>query len=181
MFCNYFLIKHFNLTLGLSFAQVPFSLFTVFENSVVASCVLLYSLAIGVLFLFLYINKKKTFPKNYSFIDELKESFSKNEYSYYFLYLSIIFPVAELFYQIFNYHDHEELIYAYILGLVCLIAYLLTSFTRLKKHAMLLFSICFFGYFAHITISAASQTINFTLFSGYLLLLFFSFVIFKTF
>jgi PAS domain S-box-containing protein len=181
MFCNYFLIKYFDLALGLSFEQVPFSLFTIFENSVIASCVLLYSLAIGVLILFLYINKKKTLPKNYSFIDELKESFSKNEYSYYFLYLSIIFPVAELFYQIFDYHNHEELIYSYLLGLVCMIGYLLTSYTSLKKYAMSLFSICFFGYFAHITISTASQTINFTLFSEYLLLLFFSFVIFKSF
>jgi hypothetical protein len=163
MFCNYFLIKYFDLTLGLSFAQVPFSLFTIFENSIIASCVLLYSLAIGVLILFLYINKKKTLQKNYNFVNELKESFSKNEYSYYFLYLSIIFPVAELFYQIFDYQNHEELIYSYLLGLACMIGYLLTSYTSLKKHAMSLFSICFFGYFAHITISTAYQTINFTL------------------
>jgi PAS domain S-box-containing protein len=151
---------------------VPFSLFTIFENSIIASCVLI---------LFLYINKKKTLQEKYNFVNELKESFSKNEYSYYFLYLSIIFPVAELFYQIFDYQNHEELIYSYLLGLACMIGYLLTSYTSLKKHAMSLFSICFFGYFAHITISTAYQTINFTLFSEYLLLLFFSFVIFKSF
>ena len=181
MFCNYFLIKYFEQSLRHSICQVNFSLFSVFENSIATSCVILYSLAIGVIILLLYINKKKTLPKNYSLIDELKESFSKNEYSYYFLYLSLIFPVAELFYQIFNYHNLEELIYAYLLGLACMIGYLLTSYTSLKKHAMSLFSICFFGYFAHITISTAYQTINFTLFSEYLLLLFFSFVIFKRF
>lgn len=106
---------------------------------------------------------------------------SNSQYRYYFLYLGLIFPVAELFYLIFNESKSVNSYFEFLTGAFCVFIFLITSKNEIAKYSYVIFRTCFYLLLLSVIYEFFKESINFLLFSKYLLLLFFAFAIFKRF
>ena len=106
---------------------------------------------------------------------------SNAQYRYYFLYLGLIFPVAELFNLIFNESKSVNSYFEFLTGAFCVFIFIVTSKKEVAKYSFIIFRTCFFLLLASTVFSFFTESITFLLFSKYLLLLFFAFAIFKRF
>lgn len=106
---------------------------------------------------------------------------SNSQYRYYFLYLGLIFPVAELFYLIFNESKSVNSYFEFLTGAFCVFIFLITSKNEIAKYSYVIFRTCFYLLLLSVIYEFFKESINFLLFSKYLLLLFFGFAIFKRF
>lgn len=106
---------------------------------------------------------------------------SNAQYRYYFLYLGLIFPVAELFNLIFNESKSVNSYFEFLTGAFCVFIFIVTSKKEVAKYSFIIFRACFFLLLASTVFSFFTESITFLLFSKYLLLLFFAFAIFKRF
>lgn len=123
-------------------------------------------------------NKSKQFNiKN----NLLLETHEDSEFNTYFLYLGLIFPVAEVFRLLFEIYEGGKIFYYIVCSLICFSFFYLTSLPKYKKYASTLFTICFIGYYISIVYDLSFEKMNYIVFSEFLLALFFSFNIFKRF
>lgn len=106
---------------------------------------------------------------------------SNAQYRYYFLYLGLIFPVAELFYLIFNESKSVNSYFEFLTGTFCVFIFIITSKKEIAKYSYTIFRICFYLLLSNVVFNFFTEKISFLLFSKYLLLLFFAFTIFKRF
>ena len=106
---------------------------------------------------------------------------SNAQYRYYFLYLGLTFPIAEVFYLIFNQSKSINSYFEFLIGAFCVFVFIITSKKEIARYSYIIFSICFYLLLASAIYSLSKESINFILFSKYLLLLFFAFSIFKKF
>ncbi len=106
---------------------------------------------------------------------------SNSQYRYYFLYLGLIFPVAELFYLIFNESKSVNSYFEFLTGAFCVFIFLITSKNEIAKYSYVIFRTCFYLLLLSVIYEFFKESMNFLLFSKYLLLLFFGFAIFKRF
>lgn len=106
---------------------------------------------------------------------------SNAQYRYYFLYLGLIFPVAELFYLIFNESKSVNSYLEFLTGAFCVFIFLITSKNEIAKYSYVIFRTCFYLLLLSVIYEFFKESMNFLLFSKYLLLLFFAFAIFKRF
>jgi PAS domain S-box-containing protein len=106
---------------------------------------------------------------------------SNLQYRYYFLYLGLIFPIAEVFYLIFNESKTVNSYFEFLIGAFCVFIFIITSKKEIVKYSYIIFTICFYLLLASVIYSLLKEPINFIIFSKYLLLLFFAFSIFKKF
>ena len=104
---------------------------------------------------------------------------SNSQYRYYFLYLGLIFPIAEVFYLIFNESKSINSYYEFLIGAFCVFIFIITSKKEIAKYSYIIFSTCFYLLLASAIYGLLKESLNFILFSKYLLLLFFAFSIFK--
>lgn len=152
-----------------------------FVNSFLNSYLFVYVGLISLLFLLYFLLQKKSNRFNVNSIKNLFEFQKDSEHRYYFLYLSFIFPASELFYLLIELHTKRTFYISLCIGLYCLLAYLLTSIKSVKKYTSNLFLFSFSLYFVSVLYQITTERINFINFSEYLLLLFFSFNVFKKF
>lgn len=106
---------------------------------------------------------------------------SNAQYRYYFLYLGLIFPVAELFYLIFNESKSISSYFEFLIGAFCVFIFIITSKKEIARYSYTIFRICFYLLLLSVIYGFFKESMNFLLFSKYLLLLFFVFAIFKRF
>ena len=106
---------------------------------------------------------------------------SNAQYRYYFLYLGLIFPVAELFYLIFNESKSISSYFEFLIGAFCVFIFIITSKKEIARYSYTIFRICFYLLLLSVIYGFFKESMNFLLFSKYLLLLFFAFAIFKRF
>ena len=151
------------------------------ENSFLNSYILICIGLIATLFLLYYLFQKKSSKFNVNTLKNLFEYQNESEHRYYFLYLGIIFPVSEIFYLIIDSHELSEIKNSVLLGLYCLFAYLLTSLKKIKDYTSTIFILSYCTYFCCTLFDMFSSEITFIVFSEFLLLVFFSFNIFKRF
>jgi PAS domain S-box-containing protein len=151
------------------------------ENGFLNSYVFIYIGLIATLILLYYLFQKKSSKINVNRLKNLFENQTESEHRYYFLYLGIIFPINEIFYFIIESHELADLKNSLFIGLYCLLAYFITSIKKFKKYASPLFLLTFTAYFCYVLYHIIFYKITFIVFSEFLLLLFFSFNIFKRF
>ena len=151
------------------------------DNGFLNSYVFIYIGLIAALFLLFYLFQKKSSKFNVNTLKNLFEYHTESEHRYYFLYLGIIFPVTEIFYIIVDSHQLSDLKNSLFIGLYCLLAYSITSLKSIQKHTSTIFLLSYVTYFCCTLYQIVFYEITFILFSEFLLLLFFSFNIFKRF
>lgn len=151
------------------------------ENSFLNSYILIFIGLIATLFLLYYLFQKKSSKFNVNTLKNLFEYKNESEHRYYFLYLGIIFPISEIFYLIIDSHELSEIKNSVLLGLYCLFAYLLTSLKKIKDYTSTIFVLSYGIYFCCTLYQMFNSEITFIIFSEFLLLVFFSFNIFKRF
>lgn len=151
------------------------------ENSFLNSYILILIGLIATLFLLYYLFQKKSSKFNVNTLKNLFEYKNESEHRYYFLYLGIIFPISEIFYLIIDSHELSEIKNSVLLGLYCLFAYLLTSLKKIKDYTSTIFVLSYGIYFCCTLYQMFNSEITFIIFSEFLLLVFFSFNIFKRF
>ena len=151
------------------------------DNGFLNSYVFIYVGLIATLFLLFYLFQKKSSKFNVHTLKNLFEYHTESEHRYYFLYLGIIFPISEVFYIIVDSHQLSDLKNSLFIGLYCLLAYSVTSLKSIKKHTSTIFLLSYVTYFSSTLYQIVFYDITFILFSEFLLLLFFSFNIFKRF
>ena len=151
------------------------------QNGFLNSYVFIYIGLIATLFLLYYLFQKKSSKFNVNTLKNLFEYQKESEHRYYFLYMGIIFPVSEIFYFIIESHQLTNLKNSIIIGLYCMTAYFLTSLEKIRNHASTLFIVSYGIYFCCTLYQMFNSEITFIIFSEFLLLVFFSFNIFKRF
>ena len=151
------------------------------ENSFVSNYVFIYIGLIATLFLLFYLFQKKSSKFSVNTLKNLFEYHTENEHRYYFLYLGIIFPVSEFFYFIVETHKLSDLQNSVFIGIYCLFAYFITSTKSFQKYTSTIFLLSYTTYFCYTLYQIVFHEITFIIFSEFLLLLFFSFNIFKRF
>jgi len=151
------------------------------QNGFLNSYVFIYIGLIATLFLLYYLFQKKSSKFNVNTLKNLFEYQNESEHRYYFLYMGIIFPVSEIFYFIIESHQLTNLKNSIIIGLYCMTAYFLTSLEKIRNHASTLFIVSYGIYFCCTLYQMFNSEITFIIFSEFLLLVFFSFNIFKRF
>ncbi|AWM13393.1 hypothetical protein DI487_05645 [Flavobacterium sediminis] len=174
----------FNLINGVEISSVQASLCFVLSFFSFIKLSIFYKYLVIYLFSFIVIsiffariwNKSTKFKFRNSI---LLETHDAAEFNTYFLYLGLIFPSVEIFHQIFGSTNHYKLIDSLVLGGICLFFFYLTSKKQFIKYSQTLFTVCFLAYYATTIYNLVFYKIDFITFSEYLLLLFFSFNIFK--
>ena len=151
------------------------------ENNFSNSYVFIYIGLIATLFLLFYIFQKKSSKFNVNTLKNLFEYHNESEHRYYFLYLGIIFPISEIFYFIIESHQLSDLRNSIFISIYCIFAYFITSIKSIQKHTSTLFLLSYITYFCFALYQIIFHEITFIIFSKFLLLLFFSFNIFKRF
>uniref|UniRef100_UPI00404B4AFE PAS domain S-box protein n=1 Tax=Flavobacterium sp. TaxID=239 RepID=UPI00404B4AFE len=179
---NYDLLEHFFYLIT---SKPNFSLLflneVTFKADFINNYVLIYTLLIAALVSLYYLLQKKSLKFNVATVKNLFEQQDINEYRYYFLYLGIIFPFSEFFYFTIKVHTLGSFTQNIAIGFYCLVVYLLTYFKKTEKYIPSIFIASYSVYFCFVLFKIAFQNITFITFSEYLLLLFFSFNVFKKF
>lgn len=156
--------------------------FFFFNISVAASLyVLIYLVTLLVVFGLFFNFQLKSSNINFITLKNNLNHHSNSQYRYYFLYLGLIFPVAELFYLIFSESKSVNSYLEFLTGALCILIFILTTKKEIAKYSYTIFRICFYLLLASVIYSFFTEKISFLLFSKYLLLLFFAFAIFKRF
>ena len=106
---------------------------------------------------------------------------SSIQFRYYFLYLGLIFPVAESFNLFFN---DSEIVNSYVeftIGAICILIFLITSKKEISNYSFTIFRISFFLLLISILYKYLTEDIDLILFSKYLLLMLFALTLFRRF
>jgi len=157
-------------------------LFFFFNTFVVANLyVLLYLILLLTVFGLFFNFQLKSSNIDFRTLRNTVNYHSNSQYRYYFLYLGLIFPVAELFYLIFNESKSVNSYFEFLTGAFCVFIFLITSKNEIAKYSYVIFRTCFYLLLLSVIYEFFKESINFLLFSKYLLLLFFAFAIFKRF
>mgnify|MGYP006148154107 CR=1 FL=1 len=106
---------------------------------------------------------------------------SNLQYRYYFLYLGIIFPIAEAFNLILNKSNIINSYVEFSIGAFCIIVFFLTQKKEITNYSYYIFRTCFFILLTSTLYSYLIEKPSLIMFSKYLLLMFFAFVLFKKF
>lgn len=166
-FITFFKLLNINLDSTLSLPWFKFSI-----------VLLITFIIINLLLVFVFSKTKKIKSLN---IDNLLDANISKEFTNYFLFLSFIFPTADLFYRFYGFQKFESFKYALILGLYCLTIFLITRLKRYNHLAYPAFVFNFFLYLIYIAYCILKENLTIPIFAEFLLLLFLSFNIFKKF
>ena len=157
--------------------------FFFFSNALVVAnlYVLLYLILLLTIFGLFFNFQLKSSNIDFRTLRNTVNHHSNSQYRYYFLYLGLIFPVAELFYLIFNESKSVNSYFEFLIGAFCIFIFIITSKKEIAKYSYTIFRICFYLLLLSVIYGFFKENMNFLLFSKYLLLLFFAFAIFKRF
>ena len=157
--------------------------FFFFSNiiAVVNFYVLIYLILLLTVFSLFYNFQLKSSKIDFQTLKKTTNYHSNTQYRYYFLYLGLIFPVSKLFYLIFNESKTVDSYTEFLIGTFCIFIFIITSKEQISKYSFTLFKVCFYSLLFSTLYTFFIESINFILFSKYLLLLFFAFAIFKRF
>ena len=154
--------------------------FFFFSNALVVAnlYVLLYLILLLTVFGLFFNFQLKSSNIDFRTLRNTVNHHSNSQYRYYFLYLGLIFPVAELFYLIFNESKSVNSYFEFLIGAFCVFIFIITSKKEIAKYSYTIFRICFYLLLLSVINGFFKENMNFLLFSKYLLLLFFAFAIF---
>ena len=120
--------------------------FFFFSNALVVAnlYVLLYLILLLTIFGLFFNFQLKSSNIDFRTLRNTVNHHSNSQYRYYFLYLGLIFPVAELFYLIFNESKSVNSYFEFLIGAFCVFIFIITSKKEIAKYSYTIFRICFY-------------------------------------
>ncbi|KIX20999.1 hypothetical protein SY27_09480 [Flavobacterium sp. 316] len=118
---------------------------------------------------------------NKDFVKNISENEMQFDLKSYFLYFGIIIIFTQIAYYIFETYDEKELIVKTILGFISLFIYFLSSIKIVKGNLDKIFTFFFIAITVIVFNNLIYSEISFVNFSEFLLLVFFSYNVFKKF
>ena len=166
----------------LRFVQASNFTLAALNYSFIASCVMFFFIVVLIYATCTFIynkNTRKSFTEVFEFHDK---NFYDKEYNYYFLYLSLYFPASELLYYFFDSSaTFQTVLNGIILGIICIVLYLIITRKNTKDFSRNVFLTCFSFYFLFEVYQITFENFSFKIFSEYMLLIIVSFSVFRKF
>lgn len=133
--------------------------------------------------LFFYLIYLKIISFNKTILSHYSENYlNKEHYKMYFLFLGIIIPFADFFFEVFEIRSHSIFFQSCLTGIALLIIYFLSLKIRwIDKHIYKIFIIGFIIFNYSLLRNLFIREFEIVTFSGFLVTLFLAYIVFKNF